>query len=245
MKVVTTTVGTKAPQGEHANQQRLRAAENAAVKAANNLRADALLLPSGFFTARASDIRADIANSLLGIAKRLGIAIVFGVDQEVKDLSTQWEYYIGGNGLPFYGYAWSPSEDVIHCWRQRSTSSHDQWGVPDERCRQPRLVRIGDETLAILMCGEIFNQRIRDALANHATQPKVVGDLAHTARGFRVWQGMKKLAELGLACVCSVHAQCEHAVKHCYVPERGRMSSRTCDDYVFEPARIQLKLWTF
>ena len=95
------------------------------------------------------------------------------------------------------------------------------------------------------MCGEIFNQRIRQALRNY--QPKVVVDIAHVGRGFRVFQGMKVLARGmgGLPSVCSVHVQSQNAVKHCYVPPRDCRSSRVVDGYVYGPPRVELRSWTF
>ena len=245
MRIVTTTVGCKGPEGEGRNQERLRAAERAIAKAAQKLQADLIVLPAGFFTTQTSRARENIADSLISIADRLGIGIAFGVDQEVKDLNRRWEREIRSEGLPFYGYAWSPNEGITHCWKQRSTNSSDQWLAPLQRCKEPRLVPVSGEPVAVLMCGEIFNQRIRDALANHPIRPKVVVDLAHIGAGFRVWQGMKKLVELGLASVCSVHTQSRYAVKYCYVPGRGRISARIPDDWVFGPPRIELKVWTF
>jgi len=246
MKLVATTVGRKGPGDVGKNKERLRAAELALEKAIK-LRANVLALPAGFFTVHSSEARNGIASSLINVAKQLNIAIIFGVDQEVKNPSKNWELEIRGRGLPWYGYAWSPSENITlpHCWSQRSFTSTNQWWASDERCKEVRLLGVGDETIGILMCGEIFNQRIRNALAEHSPRPKAIVDVAHIGSGFRVWQGMKKLVELGLAAVCSVHAQCEHAMKHCYVPEKGCVSSRIPDAYIYGPPRIELKLWIF
>lgn len=244
MKLVAVTVGRKGPEGEGQNRERLMAGERATEKAAE-LGADVIVLPAGFFTAHTSKLRDSIAYSLVDIAKQQNIAVVFGVDQEVKNLSKNWKREISGGRLPFYGYAWSPSEDSKHCWNQRSTNRYDQWYAPEELCKEVRLLRIGDETLAVLMCGEIFSQRIRKALTEYHPKPIVVADVAHIGAGFRVTPGMKVLAAKGLASVCSVHAQREYAMKYCYVPGKGRMSSRIPDGHVYGPPRIELKLWTF
>jgi len=245
LKLAVTTVGRRGPdEDEGCNMERFRAAELALAKVAD-LGADLIVLPGGFFTAHSSRARDTIANSLISKAKEIGIAIIFGIDQEVKSLSTDYHREIQSGGLPFYGYAWSPSENVIHCWAQRSTNNQNQWWAPEKACREMRLLGIGDEIVAVLMCGEIFNQRIRQALSNYQPRAKVVVDVAHVGSGFRVWQGMKKLAKLGRASVCSVHVQLEYAVKYCYDPKRGCLSTRIRDGYVFGPPRIELKLWTF
>lgn len=244
MKIMTTTVGRRGPEGEIQNQERLTAAKRALEKA-TNLGADLIVLPAGFFTAGSSQARETIAQSLIRTAKQLGIAVVFGVDQEVKSLSRDYTREIQKCGLPFYGYAWSPSENVIHCWVQRSTNNSNQWSAQERVCTEMRLLTIGDEIIAVLMCGEIFNQRIRQALANYQPRAKVVVDVAHVGSGFRVFQGMKVLARLGLPSVCSVHTQREFAVKHCYVPPGTRLSSDSRDGHVYGPPSIELKLWTF
>ena len=245
LKLAVTTVGRRGPdEDEGCNMERFRAAELALAKAAD-LGADLIVLPGGFFTAHSSRARDTIANSLISKAKEIGIAIIFGIDQDSKDLSKDWVPAIRNGALPFYVFAWSPSENAIHFWRQRSITSEDQRWAPDSSCKEARLLRIADREVGILICGEIFNQRIRNSLANRSPRPKVIVDVAHVGGGFRVWQGMKKLAKLGLASVCSVHVQREYAVKYCYDPKMGCLSTRIRDDYVFGPLRIELKLWTF
>lgn len=244
MKLVATVVCRKGPDDERQNHQRLNAAERALEKAAK-LGADLLALPTGFFTARSLRAQDAMAYTLISKAKQLGIAIVFGIDRETKNPKTDWEILSKGQLLLYYGYAWSPIDNLTYCWQQRSSTSGNQKLVLDEYCKKVRLLRVSDDYIGILLCGEIFNQRVRNTLANHSPRPKVVVDLAHIAGGLRVWRGMKILAEKGLASICSVHAQREYAVKHCYVPERGRLSTRIPDAYVSGPPRIELKLWAF
>jgi len=244
MKLVTTTVSYEGYADGAWNGKRLSVAESAVGKAAE-LGAHVLVLPGGFFATRTSKARDSIATSLINIAKRQKIAVIFGVDQDVKSLSRDYNREIQRGGLPFYGYAWSPSENVIHCWAQRSTNNQNQWSAPERVCTEMRLLGIGDEIVAVLMCGEIFNQRIRHALSNYQPRAKVVVDVAHEGRRFRVFQGMKVLARLGLPSACSVHAQREFAVKHCYVPPGTRLSSALRDGYVYGPPSIELKLWVF
>jgi len=195
MKIVMTTVGTKGPGEKRQNEERLGAAERA-LRTSNKLGADLIVLPAGYFTASNASTRNAIAQSLVGMAKEVGIAIIFGVDQEIKSLSRDYGPEIQKGGLPFYGYAWSPSENILYCWSQRSTNSRNQWWAPEGVCREVRLLSVRNERVAMLMCGEIFNYRIRDALVDYRPRPEIVVDVAHIGAGFRVAQGMNVLARL-------------------------------------------------
>ncbi len=135
--------------------------------------------------------------------------------------------------------------DKITGWSQRSSTSKNQKWASESSCKEVRLLKLGEDYVAILMCGEIFNQRIRGALSRSPFNPRVVIDVAHIGHGFRVWQGMKKLAELGLSTVCTVHVQRQYSRKYCYTPDKGCLSTNIPDDFVFGPPRIELKLWSF
>ena len=245
MRLATTTVSYEGYADEAWNGKRLSVAERAVGKAAE-LGAHVLVLPGGFFATRTSKARHSIATSLINIAKREKVAVIFGVNQDVKNLSTDYRPEIKRGTLPFYAYVWSPTDEgPPHPWNQRSTNRENQGEAPEGLCRDVRLLKIEDETVAVLICGEIFNQRIRYALADYRPRPKVVVDVAHTGHRFRVERGMEKIAEQGLSSVCSVHVQCEFAKKRCYVAGKGHASTTTYDAWLFGPPRIELKLWTF
>jgi hypothetical protein len=244
MKIVMTTVGRKGPGGEGENGDRLRSAEAAIVKAAN-IRAAAIAFPGGFFSTNDEGTRKTLSEKLIGIARKSNIAVIFGIDQQTKIVSEDWIILKKGLMLPYYGYGWSPNEDIVHCWAQRSSDSNNQWWASDERCNDVRVIRVGNDAVGILMCGEIFNERIRNSSAKYLPKPKLIVDVAHIGQRFRVWQGMKKLADLGLSSVCTVHAQREYARKYCYIPGKGNMSTSTPDDSVSWPIRIELKSWVF
>ncbi len=244
MKVITTTVGRSRPENEAENPERLEAARQALKKAAT-LGADLLVLPGGFLTAGNNSRRDALAASLISEAKPLSVAVIFGVDTAPKNLSQDYVAEIIAYRLPFYGYAWSPSEDIVHRWRQRSTTNENESWASETACKEVRLLKIRDQAVAVLMCGEIFSQRIRQALSKFEPRPALAVDVAHVGAGFRVWQGMQVLARLGIASVCSVHAQCECAMKHCFVPPDTKLSSRKKDSLVIGPPRIEMKLWKF
>lgn len=252
MKIAATTVGTRGPETPAQNQRRLEAAKQALI-AAEELVADVLVLPGGFFKTYDSHSRQDIANALKNEAKKVGIAVVFGVDEESigpGNFGKKGKKQQGTTGWwpdPMYGYAWSPNEKVNHCWRQRSTSSTDQWLVEDKMCKEVRLLMIDNEALGVLICGEIFNQRIRDALRKHEPRPKVIADLGHIGAKFRVHWGMEALGEgeHGLASMCSLHVQDQNAKKRYYITGQGYMSTNHSDKKIVGPPRIEIKLLKF
>ncbi len=245
MKLATTTVSYEGYAEEAWNLKRLSVAKRA-IEKARNLEAQVLVLPGGFFTTHTSKARDSIATSLIDIAKGQNIVVIFGIDQDMDNLSNDETLAIKSGTLPSYVYFWSPTDEgPLHPWNQRSTNNRNQWDAPAALCRDVRLLKIEDDTVAVLICGEIFNERIRRALANHHLRPKVVVDIAHRGCGFRVERGMKKFAETGLSSVCSVHVKSEFAKKRCYIAGKGLASVNSYDAWLFGPPRIEIKLWTF
>jgi len=221
MRIATCTVTYEGSKKEKCNKKRLNVAE-LALKTSRALGAQVLILPGGYFTTRTPQARGGIALSLINTAKKMNIAIAFGVYQIPKYSSKNWKREIWEGELPWYGYAWSPAENVKNCWTQRYLTRKDQSWCPDKLCNEVRTLKIGKETLGILICGEMFNNRIRQALAKYRPKIKVVADVAHYSEGFRIFAGMKVLAEkYGIASVCSVHTQRRSAQKFCYLPQKG------------------------
>ena len=252
MKIAATTVGTKGPETPAQNQQRLEAARQA-LMAAKELDADVLVLPGGYFKTYDHRSRDDIAKSLMNEAMKLGLAVVFGIDVDSTEpsnsgtkgkkqqSSTQWSLF------PMYVYAWSPTDNKELCWQQRSIFAIKRQEPLINAYDEFRPVKIGAETLAVLSCGEIFNEHIRDALRNHKPKPKVVADSGHKGRGFRVHDGMEPLAEgeQGIASMCSLHVQGHNAKKRYCIPGKGYDSTDCTDKTVNGPPRIEIKLLEF
>jgi len=152
MKVVATTVGSKGPESQVHNQERLDAAKQALIKAKQML-ADVLVLPGGFFKANNSKSRERIAKSLINEAKKLGIAVVFGVDEESAELSNpsvkgkKQKSSTGWSQFPMYAYAWSPTGVNEPCWQQRSIFDVKRKSVLINAYVEVLIFQIGKETL--------------------------------------------------------------------------------------------------
>jgi len=252
MKIAATTVGTQGPESPTQNTQRLEAAKQVLI-AANELGADVLVLPGGYFTSDDYQSRQRIANSLANEAKRLGIAVVFGVDEESTGPSNsgvkgkKQQSSTGLSLYPMYAYVWSPTDNKKHWWQQRSIVAVKRQKPLINAYAEVRLVKIGAETLAVLLCGEIFNQHIRDALRNCKSRPNVVADLGHRGAGFKIFLGMEPLGEgeQGIASMCSIHVQGRNAKKRYCTPSMGYMSTNCSDRIVKGPPRIEIKLLDF
>ena len=226
MKVAVTNVGSKAPEPEDAtkNKSRLNAGKQA-MEIAISLQADIFVLPGGFLVSKNSESRQKLADSLIDKARSLEIAVAFGVDDyDAKNIGA-------------YGFAWSPTEDISHCWKQRSSTSKDK--IPLSLCEDVHLLRIGSGLVGVLICGEIFNKDIVAAL--NKKKPKIVVDLIHVGQGFEVHGAMKKLSENGIASACSLHAKSQNSMKRCYIPTTGNVSTRNSDTIIMGPPRIELK----
>lgn len=243
MKIAITTVGSKEPEDESKNEGRLKAGKLAMAKA-KSLGADVLVLPAGFVVANDFESRQRITDALIDEARSLELAVVFGVDDH------SWPQA--------YGYAWSPVDNMAYSWEQRSSTRHwnkrseqpitltdNQWEAKRQSYDDARILTTKGGLVGVLLCGELFNERIRNALIKR--KPKIVVDLVHRGQGFRSAGAMKKLCQYGIASACSAHVQKDGAMKRCYIPgngNEGNVSKRDIDDRIIEGShRIELKLF--
>jgi hypothetical protein len=242
MKVAITTVGSKGPEDESKNEGRLKAGKLAMAKA-KSLGADILVLPGGFVVGNNFKSRQQIADVLIEEARSLELAVVFGVDDH------SWPQA--------YGYAWSPVDKMAYSWEQRSSTRHwnkrseqpitltdNQWEAKWQSYDEVRLLTTEGGLVGVLLCGELFNERIRNALIKMS--PRIVVDLIHRGHGFRSTDAMKKFCHYGIASACSAHVQKVGAMKRCYIPGNGNdgnASTIKLDERIEGPPRIELKLF--
>ncbi len=242
MKVAITTVGSKGPEDESKNEGRLKAGKLAMAKA-KSLGADILVLPGGFVVGNNFKSRQQIADVLIDEARSLELAVVFGVDDH------SWPQA--------YGYAWSQVDKMAYSWEQRSSTRHwnkrseqpititdNQWEAKRQSYDDVRLLTTEGGLVGVLLCGELFNERIRNALIKRS--PRIVVDLIHRGHGFRSTDAMKKLCHYGIASACSAHVQKVGSMKRCYIPGKGNdgnASTIELDDRIEGPPRIELKLF--
>ena len=238
MKAILTTVGSKGPEDATKNECRLEAGK-LAMERANSLGSDILILPAGFLVSNNSKSRQRIADTLIDKARSLELAVVFGVDDDSCQQA--------------YGYAWSPLGNKTHSWEQRSSTrrwnekpsdiTDNQWEEELKSYDDARLLTIESGVVGVLLCGELFNERIRNALIKKS--PKLIVDLVHSGHGFRSTSAMKKLCRDGIASACSAHVQKHNAMKRCYIPGEGcgNVSRPVSKDIIKGHPRIELELF--
>jgi hypothetical protein len=129
-------VRSKAPEDATKNESRLDVGKQA-MERAISLLADILVLPGGFLVGKNSESKQKLADSLIDKARSLEIAVAFGVDDyDAKNIGA-------------YGFGWSPTEDISHCWKQRSSTSKEK--IPLSLCEDVHLLRIVSELVAELI----------------------------------------------------------------------------------------------
>ena len=189
---------------------------------------DLLVLPGAFLTVQTVF---DVHQALDGAQTQqnlaaAGIAVVLGVDTIVQDWSS---VAIQAGHLPAFALAWNPGQSIVGPWRQRTVTSRDQHLVPNAVANQVRAFTVQGVRVGVLVCGEAFSIRTRNAYrADHSL--RVVVDVGHTGHHWRIWGGLKTLTQTPCrfsAIACS-HVDSISSVKYCYQPGSVRASSRSC-----------------
>lgn len=242
MRIATGTVSYDGYHRPAANERLINLCARA-LQLAGEQGAELVCLPAGYLIASGEDERDQLSERAVAEAQRSGVGVALGIDLSAKKLRTDCTQQIRENRLPWFAVCWSPSEGVAHCWRQRSTNSRDCRAASDQTCAEQRTLRSLGGNVEVLMCGEIFNPRIRANIANRRHTIRAVVDLGHQSEGFRVFQGMRALSRRGLVVLCSVHTERRLGQKYKYDPGGVRRSSRHADICLGDGPRIELKVW--
>jgi len=225
MKIATCTVSLDGFGDPSGAGERIRLFSEV-LNEARRLHVDLLCLPGGYLRAKTFSEKDKFSHVIHNEAKKYKIAIAMGIDVPKS-----------------FAICWSPNEDILYSWQQRSSTRIDQWNCPAVVCAETRTLPVLNGRVEVLICGEIFNERIRNNILSRKYDLTAVVGLGHKSYRFRVWAGMKKLAEGGLTVMCSVHANRRFAQKYCYTPQ-GSLSTPVPDITFPGPPRLELKLWS-
>ena len=250
MKLITTTGSRDGYGCQSKNQDRIANAKRVIDKA-KEMSADILAFPAGYlFVTDEHKVNFE-ANKIVKYVKDKGITVIFGVDFKSKnDNMTQKtsknreKVTRPCQPLPNTCYAWNNDDKKLYKWRQRSFNSKNQ-RCPESYWSESRFIKHEDLNIAVLICGEIFNEQIREYLIANRHDIKIIIDLAHTGKGFRVSKTMENLGKNGIASVISVHVDTKNAMKHHYSSEGKKLSVRDFDAEIVSDngPRIEMKLW--
>jgi hypothetical protein len=194
-------------------------------------------LPAGFLYAPDWATLATLKDEVVRRAEEANLAVAVGIDLNPAALPSSVRL---GAGLSAFTIGWSPASGR-QLWVQRSSSSANHHLAGDAGCSERRVLEVAGRPVGVLLCGEIFNPRIRTSVVRQGM--KVVVDLGHVSRGFRVFSGMKILTRGGVdLCLCSVHAG-HWAQKYCYGTGAISRSTRSFDFAVGAAPRIEVRSW--
>jgi hypothetical protein len=194
-------------------------------------------LPAGFLYAPDWATLTTLADEVVCRAEEARLAVAVGIDLNPAALPDSMRL---GAGLSAFTIGWSLTSGR-HLWVQRSSSSANHHRAGDAECSQHRVLEVAGGSIGVLLCGEIFNPRIRTSVLRQGT--KVVVDLGHVSRGFRVFSGMKILTRGGVdSCLCSVHAG-PWAQKYCYSTGAISRSTHSFDFVIGSAPRIEVRSW--
>lgn len=163
-----------------ANAPKLNTLEHLLREAASaNPRVDLVVLPAGYLTAATKQAVSVCVAAVGKLAKQHGVAVVFGVDlprAKGNGDDRARARRVATGRIPYWGFALDKSGATLGQWRQQSIRSGDVRIAPPLNARQ-RLVQIAGRSVAVMVCGEIFNARYRDQM--RAENFDVVIDIGH------------------------------------------------------------------
>ncbi len=223
------------------------------VEEASRLRADLVCFPGGYLRALDKKRRKKLAEHLVKKAKKHNIAIAVGIDVGTENCKKPKQQKLkkinSSNDFSAFAICWSPNEgNKCYYWKQRSSTSTDYKNEPkriEQTYQEQRSLHIGSKNIEMLLCGELFNQIIRNNVISRSSDITAVVDLAHEAgRGFnRAILSMEILARGGLVTLCSIHANSQGTLKLRCNPPGERLSTRNPDRVIKDPTWVELKIW--
>ncbi len=243
MKLSTCTVSYQGYHEVKGNRSRLKLLETA-LKKLKRQNVNLATFPGGFLYAKNIEHANKLSERIRRLSKKYNIHVAMGIDtgqKTTQDLDIQTKKEI----LPLFATILSPDNKKVCLWRQRSTNNKNQSYVSIDQASEERTIFVNKKTIEILMCGEIFNSKIRSSIIERGINTII--DLGHTSSGFRVTAPMKILAKNGIKTFCSVHTQRKNAMKYSYVPdslkEIKKISTRDTDILIGDSPRIEITVW--
>lgn len=235
MKIVAGTISSQGYGDPMANSNRLDLYRQM-LQQSRERNCNVVCLPGGYLTTQSKREKDKLAEILVGEAKHYGIAIVVGIDVIGKQSA--------------FAVSWSPVEgSAWRTWEQRSSTSTD-WRTASnnekETYHERRTLTVAEDTIEVLLCGEIFNPVVRDNIVERKDYLTAIVDIAHKGGGGfnRATKTMRKLAKKsGLSIFCSIHTRSRNTLKRRCDPTGILASTRESDIIIEGPPWAELKIW--
>lgn len=192
-------------------------------------KADVILFPGGYIRYRDMKHLSGMMATLHKRTKHLPLTILVGWSGGYDyDYTAEGEAYMVKNGyLTEFFSAWGPKiplnpRDPGMPMRYRQRSSNQQnWKLADLRwLLTPRVIPLGktNRKAELLLCGEVFCPRVKQAIAERASQADVLFAPAHVGAGLRHWQALANFATMGLPSFTSLHNLGHSSMKQAWWP---------------------------
>ena len=171
-----------------------------------------------------------LCDRIIEISTKYDVAIAVGIDLMRKDILSmgqsdkEWmlKQVKCGTGFPWYAVVCNPREGFSDIWHLRSVNwKHSRTG-PAHVCKKPRTVPIEGSGIEILLCGEVFNARIRDSVGKRRSDLLAAVDLVHDLDGYMISDTMKEFSILQQVRIfIAGHAKARSAGCYAFYP-RGK-----------------------
>ena len=232
MKIVQTVVSSHGFRDQAANPDRVALLGDLARLCASE-DARLLLIPAGFLTADSEENVPELVQEVRRVAKVAGVAVIGGIDVNgaVSKRSLSMEEAVREGRIGYFGFAAGagvmPSKG--RCWRQTSITSADAKDFPQDSIPgAERVVRVDGLRIAILICGELFNWKIRNAVSEMGSD--LVVDIGHVSMGTGTIPAMRSVAKKSECPVAHSHHLKWYGGSLHFVDAQGRQQSVPVDD---------------
>jgi hypothetical protein len=228
VQTIVSAVGFRDPA---ANADRLGLLANL-FRAAADAGADVVALPAGVLSVDRDAGLAGRMDDLAGLADRAGVACLAGVDVCGAGGKGGWDEdeMVRSGRLPFFAFAVGRGvggDAGRQPWRQTNITSGNAELVAEDRLPGPeRIVTVAGRRVGVLICGELYSWRARQALADLGADLYV--DLGHTGMGQGLIPAMRNLATAaGRPVAHSQHVKGAGSLH--FVAATGEQDSRPAD----------------
>lgn len=155
-------------------------------------------IPAGYITVATEDQVTLAVAEIADLVEACGVGVIGGVDvvhpkRGKADVET--DELVTEGRLPYFGFAAFPTSvsAEVPTWRQASTTSGNADLAPNNALPDvARVVTVRGTTVFPLLCGELYNRRIREALPTF--EPSLVLDLGHSGMGQGLIPAMTSVA---------------------------------------------------
>lgn len=204
------------------------------------LKVDLVVMPAGYFASDLSVEKTPLLSDIWTEIQKREIAVCFGIDTDKKVIAK------GKKQSNAYSLAWTPTDGCVPSskygwWGQRSITSTDS--ITSASANEDRYIHINGKKIAVLMCGEVFNRKIRVATDQKGIE--IVVDMVHTGQHFRASGAFRNwtLGNPNKSIVMSCHTKCYNTEKRWAINGKYHSTTRL-DIPATSPVRIEAAIIT-